>query len=100
MHRCCFQVTALKLIKQHGNLGAVLAALREKGTEIPEPELYPHEEAHAFFEAPEVTKPEDLPAFKWGLPDEEGLVQFLASEWHGCGERAVHALFNSSSDCV
>ncbi|EPT05148.1 hypothetical protein FOMPIDRAFT_1027354 [Fomitopsis schrenkii] len=87
--------SALKLIREHGNLGAVIEHLREKATAkedaakdedskkkkggIAIPEEWPWEEAKKFFEHPDVTPAKDVDV-EWNSPDVEGLVQFLVTE--------------------
>ncbi len=58
--------TALKLIKKHGNIHAVL---REKGIEIEAVD-----KIREFFIHPEVTDDYEI---KWGKPDSEKLIEFL-----------------------
>ncbi|KAH9841473.1 PIN domain-like protein [Rhodofomes roseus] len=87
--------SALKLIREHGNLGAVIEHLREKTAAkedaakdedgkkkkggIVVPEEWPWEEAKKFFEHPDVTPAKDVEV-DWTSPDVEGLVQFLVTE--------------------
>mmetsp|Transcript_12685 Transcript_12685/g.22442 ORF Transcript_12685/g.22442 Transcript_12685/m.22442 type:complete len:396 (+) Transcript_12685:78-1265(+) len=71
-------VTALKMIKTHGGMEALLAHL--EGGKHHVPENWPWKEAHAFFTDPDVVKAQDIPPLKWNDPDEEGLVQFLVNE--------------------
>ncbi|KAI0731952.1 PIN domain-like protein [Fomitopsis betulina] len=87
--------SALKLIREHGNLGAVIEHLREKTAAkedaakdedskkkkggITIPEEWPWEEAKKFFEHPDVTPAKDVDV-EWKSPDVEGLVQFLVTE--------------------
>ncbi|KAI0667614.1 PIN domain-like protein [Trametes maxima] len=82
--------SALKLIREHGTLGEVLAHLKEKVSEKEEaaeegkkkkggvqiPEEWPWEQAKAFFVKPDVT-PADQLDLEWNTPDVEGLVDFL-----------------------
>jgi flap endonuclease-1 len=72
--------TALKLIKKHGNIQAVL---REKGVEIEAldsiKELFTH---------PDVT---DDYKIKWGKPDSEILIKFLCDENDFSEDRVVKA---------
>ncbi|CCM01169.1 uncharacterized protein FIBRA_03217 [Fibroporia radiculosa] len=85
--------SALKLVREHGNLGAVIEHLQEKlaakeeakedgkkkkgGISIPEE--WPWEEAKKVFEKPDVT-PADQIDIEWKSPDADGLVQFLVTE--------------------
>lgn len=71
-------VKALSLIQKHGSIEAVLETLDKEKYPLPEP--YPYKESRAFFHEPEVKPLSELPVFKWGVPDEEGLVQFLVHE--------------------
>jgi len=71
--------TALKLIREHGDLPGVVDFIRndpKKKYEIPED--WPFEDARALFFEPDVRKADDpLCDFKWEKPDVEGLVKFL-----------------------
>ncbi|KAI0647962.1 PIN domain-like protein [Trametes meyenii] len=85
--------SALKLIREHGTLGEVLAHLKEKVAEKEEaaeegkkkkggvqiPEEWPWEQAKAFFVKPDVT-PADQLDLEWKSPDIEGLVDFLVKD--------------------
>ncbi|KAI0074139.1 PIN domain-like protein [Panus rudis PR-1116 ss-1] len=86
--------SALKLLKEHGNLGAVITHLREKAAAKEEaagedgkkkkggisvPEEWPWEEAKKLFATPDVT-PADQVEIEWKNPDVDGLVQFLVTE--------------------
>ncbi|PCH40181.1 PIN domain-like protein [Wolfiporia cocos MD-104 SS10] len=85
--------SALKLIREHGSLGAVIEHLRDKAAAKEEeaedgkikkggiviPEEYPWEAAKKVFEKPDVT-PADQIDVEWKAPDVEGLVQFLVTE--------------------
>ncbi|MCQ1534246.1 flap endonuclease-1 [Methanosarcina sp. KYL-1] len=73
--------TALKLVKKHGDIHAVL---REKGGEIEA-----LERIREFFSRPEVTDDYEL---KWGKPDREKLVEFLC-EKHGFSRDRVEKAF-------
>ncbi|AKB52765.1 Flap structure-specific endonuclease [Methanosarcina barkeri str. Wiesmoor] len=61
--------TALKLIKKHGDIHAVL---REKGVEIKE-----LDRIRELFTHPDVTDDYEI---KWGKPDSEKLIKFLCKE--------------------
>lgn len=61
--------TALKLIKKHGDIHAVL---REKGVEIKE-----LDRIRELFTHPDVTDDYEI---KWGKPDSEKLIKFLCEE--------------------
>ncbi|KZT42620.1 PIN domain-like protein [Sistotremastrum suecicum HHB10207 ss-3] len=85
--------TALKLVREHGTLKAVLEHLREKiadkeetteegkkkkgGVQIPEE--WPWEEAKKVFEKPDVLPASEV-ELEWTPPDVDGLVQFLVTE--------------------
>ncbi|KAH9891740.1 PIN domain-like protein [Cubamyces lactineus] len=85
--------SALKLIREHGTLGEVLAHLKEKVAEKEEaaeegkkkkggiqiPEEWPWEQAKQIFEKPDVT-PADQLDLEWKTPDIDGLVDFLVKE--------------------
>ncbi|KAI0657332.1 PIN domain-like protein [Cubamyces menziesii] len=85
--------SALKLIREHGTLGEVLAHLKEKAAEKEEaaeegkkkkggiqiPEEWPWEQAKQIFEKPDVT-PADQLDLEWKTPDIDGLVDFLVKE--------------------
>ncbi|KDN41688.1 putative DNA repair endonuclease rad2 [Tilletiaria anomala UBC 951] len=73
--------TALKLIREHGTLAAVLDHLRGEGSKksISIPEFWPHEEAKKLFLQPDVQNADDLD-LKWEAPDVEGLVDFLCKD--------------------
>ncbi|KAL5524678.1 FEN1 [Sanghuangporus sanghuang] len=85
--------SALKLIREHETLGAVIEHLREKAAAKEEaaedgkkrkggvviPEEWPWEEAKKVFEKPDVL-PADEVELEWKSPDVEGLVQFLVVE--------------------
>ncbi|KAG0144375.1 hypothetical protein CROQUDRAFT_672377 [Cronartium quercuum f. sp. fusiforme G11] len=70
--------TALKLIKEHGTLEAVVEHLRET-SKNPPPEDWPWLEAKELFIKPDVTKAKDV-KLEWNLPDVDGLVEFLVKE--------------------
>ena len=74
--------SALKLIREHGNLEAVVAHIEndpKKRYTIPDD--WPYQEARELFLNPDV-RPPDHPDcdFKWEAPDMEGLVTFLVKE--------------------
>ncbi|GJJ13288.1 hypothetical protein Clacol_007540 [Clathrus columnatus] len=85
--------SALKLIREHGNLAAVLEHLREKAAEREEqaeegkkkkggiviPEEWHWEAAKELFQKPDVI-PADQIELEWGNPDVDGLVDFLVRE--------------------
>jgi len=85
--------SALKLVREHGSLGAVIEHLQEKVAAKEEaaedgkkkkggiiiPEEWPWEEAKKVFEKPDVT-PADQIEVEWKSPDVDGLVQFLVTE--------------------
>ncbi|XP_024517942.1 flap endonuclease 1 isoform X1 [Selaginella moellendorffii] len=70
--------TALKLIRQHSTLEAVLENLNKDRYQIPE--SWPYQEARRLFKEPIVLPDEELPELKWNAPDEEGLKKFLVEE--------------------
>ncbi|MCJ1270023.1 Elongation of fatty acids protein 2 [Lobaria immixta] len=74
--------SALKLIRDHGTLEAVVAHIEndpKKRYTIPED--WPYKDARELFLNPDV-RPPDHPEcdFKWEAPDVEGLVTFLVTE--------------------
>ncbi|DBA88491.1 hypothetical protein WJX79_008640 [Trebouxia sp. C0005] len=71
-------VRALQLIQKHGNLESVMAQLDTARYGIPDP--FPYQEARTLFKEPDVLSIDAVPAFKWGEPDEEALVEFLVVE--------------------
>ena len=71
-------VRALDLLRKHGSLERVLAALDPAKYPLPQP--YPWRESVAFFKEPEALRGEAMPALKWSAPDEEGLIAFLVGE--------------------
>ncbi len=72
--------TALKLIREHDTLEAVVANI-EKNKKFTIPDDWPYQDARDLFFNPEV-RPPDHPEcdFKWEAPDVEGLVTFLVTE--------------------
>ncbi|KAL8633277.1 hypothetical protein Q9189_000998 [Teloschistes chrysophthalmus] len=74
--------SALKLIRDHGTLEAVLENLRDdpkKRYEIPE--FWPFEDARQLFINPDVRQADHPECdFQWNGPDVEGLVKFLVTE--------------------
>ncbi|KAG8098878.1 hypothetical protein GUJ93_ZPchr0013g36526 [Zizania palustris] len=67
---------ALKLIREHGCIEEVVHNLNQKRYSIPED--WPYQEVRILFKEPNVCS--DIPDFLWTPPDEEGLVNFLATE--------------------
>ncbi|CAK9877862.1 unnamed protein product [Sphagnum jensenii] len=82
--------TALKLIRLHGSLEAVLENLNKDRYQIPDP--WPYQEARRLFKEPVVTPTEELPEFKWNAPDEEGLRKFLVEENGFNNDRIMKAI--------
>jgi len=82
-------VTALKLVKEHGSLAAVVAAMKAKEAasdkesdkgRVPDVDW---EAVRAAFLRPDVADPESpeiAAALVWRDPDEAGLIQFLVTE--------------------
>ncbi|TDL23124.1 PIN domain-like protein [Rickenella mellea] len=81
--------SALKLIREHGDLGSVIEHLREKAAAkddaedgkkkkggVSVPDEWPWEEAKKVFEKPDVL-PADEVELEWKEPDIDGLVEFL-----------------------
>ncbi|KAF8526154.1 PIN domain-like protein [Gautieria morchelliformis] len=85
--------SALKLLREYGDLGAVVEHLKEKAVERDEqaeegkkkkggvaiPEYWPWEEAKKVFEKPDVMPAEDI-ELEWKNPDVDGLVEFLVKD--------------------
>ncbi|KAH9942887.1 PIN domain-like protein [Amylocystis lapponica] len=85
--------SALKLIREHGSLGAIVEHLRDKMAAkddaaedgkkkkggISVPEEWPWEQAKKIFEKPDVTQADEIEV-EWTSPDVDGLVQFLVTE--------------------
>eukprot|EP00808_Paulinella_micropora_P032048 g41813.t1 len=76
---------ALTHIKKYKSIENMLAKMDKSKTKIPE--HFMHSEAKELFVKPDVT-PHDQIKLKWGLLDEEGLIQFLVGE-KGFGEDRV-----------
>ncbi|PSR70456.1 hypothetical protein PHLCEN_2v13607 [Hermanssonia centrifuga] len=85
--------SALKLVREHGSLDAIIENLRERAAAKEEagedgkkkrggvsvPEEWPWEQAKKVFEKPDVT-PADQIELDWKSPDVEGLVEFLVKD--------------------
>ncbi|THH09535.1 hypothetical protein EW145_g1951 [Phellinidium pouzarii] len=85
--------SALKLIREYGDLGSVIEHLRERSAAKEEadeegkkkkggisvPEDWPWEAAKKVFEKPDVL-PADEVELEWKAPDIDGLIQFLVTE--------------------
>lgn len=70
---------AVELMREHGSLEAVLRHLDP--AKFPVPEAWPFAQARVLFRTPDVHAPETLSEqVRWGVPDEEGLVEFLVRE--------------------
>lgn len=70
------RVNAVKLMRQHGSLEALLAA---EGARHPPPPHFPFQEVRQLFLHPDVTDPKDI-TLRWSDPDEAGLIDFLVRE--------------------
>ncbi len=75
--------TAIKLIKKHGNLEAVLPELPNK--DFP----HPIEEIRALFLKPDVT---DDYMLDWGKPDTAGILAYLCGEHNFSREKVLAAI--------
>ncbi len=84
--------TALKLIRDHGSLEAVVESIKnDPKKKYTIPEDWPFEDARELFLNPDVRSADDPECdFKWEAPDVEGLVQFLVHE-KGFNEDRVRA---------
>lgn len=74
--------TALKLIREHGDLETLVAWIKaDKKERYTIPEDWPYQDARELFFNPDV-RPADHEDcdFKWEAPDIEGLVKFLVAE--------------------
>ncbi|KAK0569090.1 Elongation of fatty acids protein 2 [Tilletia horrida] len=72
--------TALKLIRDHGDLDEVVEHLKTEGKKsIVIPDEWPYQEARKLFKSPDVQKGDDL-ELHWKAPDVEGLVKFLCQD--------------------
>lgn len=74
--------TALKFIREHGTLEAVVEAIQKDPKQrYTIPDDWPYQDARELFLNPDV-RDADHPEcdFKWEAPDVEGLVQFLVHE--------------------
>lgn len=71
-------MTALKLIREHGDLATAVAVMR-KNPKSKVPEDFDVEELRRMFYAPEVTAAKDV-TLKWKEPDVEGIVKFMVGQ--------------------
>lgn len=74
--------TALKLIRDHGSLEAVVASIeKDPKKKITIPEDWPYKEARELFLNPDVRQADhEACNFSWDPPDLEGLVKYLVGE--------------------
>ncbi|MCJ1308708.1 Elongation of fatty acids protein 2 [Agyrium rufum] len=74
--------TAFKLIKEHGNLEAVVESIQnDPKKKYTIPEDWPYKDARELFFAPDVRQADHPDCdFQWKAPDMDGLVQFLVTE--------------------
>ncbi|KAA0163340.1 hypothetical protein FNF28_04260 [Cafeteria roenbergensis] len=85
-------VKALERVRKHGDLAAVIEALREEG-KVPVPEGYPIDEALRLFHEADITDPETLRGdIKWTAPDEAGLVEYLVDQKGFNADRVRNAI--------
>lgn len=80
---------AVALLRQHGSIEGVMAALDPEKYTIPE--KWPFEDARALFRAPHVLPADDLQltmGLKWEAPDEEAIIQFMCKE-NGFNEKRI-----------
>ncbi|CAN6467484.1 unnamed protein product [Victoria cruziana] len=85
--------TALKLIRQHGSIEAILENINKERYQIPE--NWPYEDARRLFTEPLVTAIEEQEEPKWTSPDEEGLIAFLVNENGFNHDRVTKACINT-----
>lgn len=71
---------AVALLRQHGCIEGVLDAIDR--LKYPVPDSWPYEEVRRLFSHPAILPPDDpqLAAIKWGMPDEDGLVDFMVRQ--------------------
>lgn len=81
--------TALRLIREHHSIDAILEAKAIDPVKHPLPERYPYADARELFLKPNVADPETL-EIKWGEPDVDGLIDYLVRE-KGFSEERVRA---------
>lgn len=80
---------AVALLRQHGSIEAVLAALDPEKYTVPE--NWPFEDARALFRTPHVLPADDpqlTMGLKWEAPDEEAIIQFMCKE-NGFNEKRI-----------
>lgn len=80
---------AVALLRQHGSIEGVLAALDPEKYAVPE--NWPFDEARALFRAPAVLPVDDpqlATGLRWEAPDEEAIVQFMCHE-NGFNEKRI-----------
>ena len=70
---------AYEFIKKWGNIEGVIEGIKGMEKYII-PENWQYKESRELFVNPDVTKKEDLPKFKWELPKEKELTQFLVEK--------------------
>jgi len=74
-------VSALKLIREHGSIDAILDHIKSsEKSKYQVPEDWQYKRARELFKQPEVISAGNLPDMKWSAPDEAGLIQFLVDE--------------------
>eukprot|EP01026_Neomeris_dumetosa_P043434 TRINITY_DN3641_c0_g1_i7.p1 TRINITY_DN3641_c0_g1~~TRINITY_DN3641_c0_g1_i7.p1 ORF type:complete len:384 (+),score=56.60 TRINITY_DN3641_c0_g1_i7:51-1202(+) len=72
-------IRALQLIQKQKSIEAILDSLDRSKYPVPDP--FPYKEARELFRQPETGDLEEIKTkLKWGLPDMDGLVQFLVNE--------------------
>ncbi|KAF3794412.1 Flap endonuclease 1 [Nymphaea thermarum] len=84
--------TALKLIRQHGSIEAILENINRERYQIPE--NWPYQDARRLFKEPIVSPVEEQEEPKWTAPDEEGLIAFLVNENGFNHDRVTKACIN------
>jgi flap endonuclease-1 len=71
--------TALRLIREHKTIDAILSSKAIDTSKHPLPERYPYSDARELFLNPQVADPESI-EIKWAEPNVEGLVDYLVRE--------------------
>jgi len=84
--------SALKLIREHESLEAVLKSLENTKYNVPKELSENVDEIRRMFEDPEVDDGSKFDKFEWKKPDEDSLKQFLVIEKQFAEDRVVNGL--------